>query len=210
MFWLSWRKRAEDGNASVAGSREGQTATALPRSPRSVAAVSSASTRAGNGGGAKPCSADFMDRLIEAGLEVFGRKGLKRARMSDVAKQMGVSQGTLYNYVESKEALFGLLVEKGVDPEPGGKGKPQYREVLKRQRGWQGQARVSVIEARERRWFVCVRPRSPICPCGRSMTGEFASKVERIEVPNPRARGESAHPGSTMATSSPVSWGAGA
>ena len=59
-----------------------------------------------------------MDRLIEAGLEVFGSKGLKRARMSDVAKQMGVSQGTLYNYVESKEALFGLLVEKGVDPEP--------------------------------------------------------------------------------------------
>ena len=67
---------------------------------------------------ARPRSPDFMDRLIEAGLEVFGRKGLKRARMSDVARQMGVSQGTLYNYVESKEALFGLLVEKGIDPEP--------------------------------------------------------------------------------------------
>lgn len=54
-----------------------------------------------------------MDRLIEAGLKVFGRKGLKAARMSDVAKELEVSQGTLYNYVESKEALFCLLVERG-------------------------------------------------------------------------------------------------
>jgi AcrR family transcriptional regulator len=61
---------------------------------------------------------DFMDRLIDAGLKVFGRKGLKAARMSDVARELGVSQGTLYNYVESKEALFGLLVERGADTEP--------------------------------------------------------------------------------------------
>lgn len=38
--------------------------------------------------------------------------------MSDVARELGVSQGTLYNYVESKEALFGLLVERGGDSEP--------------------------------------------------------------------------------------------
>lgn len=61
---------------------------------------------------------DFMDRLVEAGLEVFGRKGLRAARMSDVARELGVSQGTLYNYVESKEALFGLLVERGADSGP--------------------------------------------------------------------------------------------
>ncbi len=61
---------------------------------------------------------DFLDRLVAAGLEVFGRKGLHRSRMSDIAEVMGVSQGTLYNYVESKEALFGLLVERGADTEP--------------------------------------------------------------------------------------------
>ena len=38
--------------------------------------------------------------------------------MADVAREMGVSQGTLYNYVESKEALFYLLVERGVSNEP--------------------------------------------------------------------------------------------
>ncbi|MCP4205247.1 MAG: TetR/AcrR family transcriptional regulator [bacterium] len=61
---------------------------------------------------------DFMDRLIAAGLEVFGTKGFSSSRMSDVARVLEVSQGTLYNYVESKEALFGLLIERGADPEP--------------------------------------------------------------------------------------------
>jgi AcrR family transcriptional regulator len=34
--------------------------------------------------------------------------------MSDVAAEAGVSQGTLYNYVESKEALFHLLLDRGL------------------------------------------------------------------------------------------------
>ena len=34
--------------------------------------------------------------------------------MSDLAAEAGVSQGTLYNYVESKEALFGLLLDRGL------------------------------------------------------------------------------------------------
>lgn len=38
--------------------------------------------------------------------------------MSDVAQVMGVSPGTLYNYVQSKEALFFLLLEHGLAPEP--------------------------------------------------------------------------------------------
>lgn len=58
---------------------------------------------------------DFMDRLIAAGLEVFGTKGFSSSRMSDVAEALAVAQGTLYNYVESKEALFGLLIEHGAD-----------------------------------------------------------------------------------------------
>src|SRR5262249_50050894 len=43
---------------------------------------------------------------------------LSRARMSDVAEEMGVAHGSLYNYVESKEALFYLLVDQGVRDEP--------------------------------------------------------------------------------------------
>jgi AcrR family transcriptional regulator len=67
---------------------------------------------------ARPKSEDFLERLLRAAMMVFARKGLARARMSDVAEQMGVAHGSLYNYVESKEALFYLLVDQGVRDEP--------------------------------------------------------------------------------------------
>jgi AcrR family transcriptional regulator len=61
---------------------------------------------------------DRLDRILEAALHVFARLGLGRAKMSDVAAEAGVSQGTLYNYVESKEALFALLVERSLGGAP--------------------------------------------------------------------------------------------
>jgi AcrR family transcriptional regulator len=67
---------------------------------------------------ARPKPKDFLERLLRAAMSVFARKGLARARMSDVAEQMGVAHGSLYNYVESKEALFYLLVDQGVRDEP--------------------------------------------------------------------------------------------
>lgn len=60
----------------------------------------------------RPRSADFMPRLLAAATLVFARHGLKAARMTDIAREMGVAHGSLYNYVESKEALFLLLVER--------------------------------------------------------------------------------------------------
>ncbi len=59
-----------------------------------------------------------FQQLRDAGLRVFGTKGLRRARMADVAREMGVATGSLYNYVESKEALFHWLVELGTSDEP--------------------------------------------------------------------------------------------
>ncbi len=67
---------------------------------------------------ARPKSEDYLERLLRAAMLVFARKGLGRARMSDVAEEMGVAHGSLYNYVESKEALFYLLVDRGVRDEP--------------------------------------------------------------------------------------------
>ena len=57
-------------------------------------------------------------QLRDAALAVFAAKGLRRARMADVARAMGVSAGSLYNYVESKEALFHWLVELGGGDRP--------------------------------------------------------------------------------------------
>jgi AcrR family transcriptional regulator len=59
---------------------------------------------------------DRFGQLWRAALRVFSRKGLRRARMADVTREMGLSPGSLYNYVESKEALFAWLVELGGDP----------------------------------------------------------------------------------------------
>src|SRR5215510_14881993 len=62
---------------------------------------------------------DRFDQILDAATRVFGRTGLENSKMSEVAAEAGVSQGTLYNYVESKEALFRLLLERGLGtPKP--------------------------------------------------------------------------------------------
>jgi AcrR family transcriptional regulator len=57
---------------------------------------------------------DRLDQILQAATRVFARTGLEGSKMSDVAEEAGVSQGTLYNYVESKEALFRLLLDRGL------------------------------------------------------------------------------------------------
>jgi AcrR family transcriptional regulator len=55
--------------------------------------------------------------IVDAALDVFGRLGYARAQMSDVAETAGVSVGTLYNYVEGKEALLLLCAMYAFDPD---------------------------------------------------------------------------------------------
>ncbi len=62
--------------------------------------------------------ADRVASLIRSAIRVFCRKGFRRAQMADIAREMGVSPGLLYNYVESKEALFYLVVDQGFGQEP--------------------------------------------------------------------------------------------
>jgi len=59
-----------------------------------------------------------LDQTISAALRVFGEKGYRRTQMADVAREMGVSAGTLYNYVVSKEALFYLVVDRAFQEAP--------------------------------------------------------------------------------------------
>jgi len=47
-----------------------------------------------------------IPQLLEAGTAVFIAQGYRRTQMEDVARALGVAKGTLYGYVESKEALF--------------------------------------------------------------------------------------------------------
>ena len=52
----------------------------------------------------------------------FVARGYRLTQMSDVARELGVAKGTLYGYVESKEALFDAAVRfadgHGDEPEP--------------------------------------------------------------------------------------------
>jgi len=57
---------------------------------------------------ARAIPADRMAQLIRASVQVFIDSGYRRTQMADVAAALGVAKGTLYLYVESKEALFDL------------------------------------------------------------------------------------------------------
>ncbi|PIP47585.1 MAG: hypothetical protein COZ70_07010 [Deltaproteobacteria bacterium CG_4_8_14_3_um_filter_51_11] len=46
------------------------------------------------------------DLIVEAAVEVFGRSGFQKARVSDIVSFAGVAQGTFYLYFPSKEAIF--------------------------------------------------------------------------------------------------------
>ena len=53
-----------------------------------------------------------FDDLLDAATAVFSERGFRRTQMADVARRLGVSAGTLYGYVESKDALFDLALRR--------------------------------------------------------------------------------------------------
>jgi AcrR family transcriptional regulator len=55
---------------------------------------------------------DRVPELIQAAVKVFSERGYRATQMTDVAFEMGVAAGSLYNYVDSKEGLFALCLER--------------------------------------------------------------------------------------------------
>jgi AcrR family transcriptional regulator len=66
---------------------------------------------------ARATAEDRLPALVAAATAVFISKGYRRAQMADVSAAMGLSQGALYRYVESKEALFDLVTRATVAPD---------------------------------------------------------------------------------------------
>ncbi len=67
---------------------------------------------------------DRFDRLVSTATQVFIESGgFARTQIDDVARALGVAKGTVYLYVESKEALFDLALRhadrEGTLAEPG-------------------------------------------------------------------------------------------
>src|SRR5579871_6561147 len=67
-----------------------------------------AAERAGRGG-------DKRQRILDAAVRVFAKKGFYATRVSEVAKAAGVADGTIYLYFKSKEELLVSLFEDRVE-----------------------------------------------------------------------------------------------
>ncbi len=52
--------------------------------------------------------------LLDAALEIFVEKGFAATRVEDVARQAGVSKGTVFLYFPSKEELFKAVVRENI------------------------------------------------------------------------------------------------
>ena len=56
------------------------------------------------------------EEILHAALDLFTQKGFSATRMLDVAKQAGISKGTLYLYFDNKEAIFRAVVQEMITP----------------------------------------------------------------------------------------------
>jgi AcrR family transcriptional regulator len=72
----------------------------------------------------RPSPRERLASLATAATEIFGRLGYRGTRTADVAARAGMSAGSLFTYVESKEALFHLVFVYALDLLPEAPGLP--------------------------------------------------------------------------------------
>lgn len=65
---------------------------------------------------ARTVPSDRLEKLLVAAAEAFVEHGFHRCQMDDVAARLGVSKGTVYRSVESKEALFVAVLDHADRP----------------------------------------------------------------------------------------------
>jgi AcrR family transcriptional regulator len=59
---------------------------------------------------ARTIPAERFGQLVATATKTFIARGYRQTQMADVAEALGVAKGTVYGYVESKEALFDAAV----------------------------------------------------------------------------------------------------
>ncbi|MEW5718861.1 MAG: TetR/AcrR family transcriptional regulator [Chloroflexota bacterium] len=50
------------------------------------------------------------EAIVDAAIEVFGKKGFDKANVEDIAKAADIGKGTVYLYFKSKEEIFSAIV----------------------------------------------------------------------------------------------------
>lgn len=78
-------------------------------------------------------------QILEAAFRVFGARGLHQATLDDVAREAGITKGTIYLYFPSKADLFSAMLKARVNavmpevpPPRGGRRPPTARSSLDR------------------------------------------------------------------------------
>src|SRR5262245_39951324 len=65
----------------------------------------------------RPTPTDRLPKLLDAAAAAFVEHGFHRTQMDDVAERLGVSKGTIYRAVDSKEALFAAVIAWSDNPD---------------------------------------------------------------------------------------------
>ncbi|MEY9970546.1 AcrR family transcriptional regulator [Lysinibacillus sp. RC46] len=55
------------------------------------------------------------EQILQAALIVFARRGMVATKISDIAKEAGLSHGLVYHYFDSKDEIFSMLVKKAAN-----------------------------------------------------------------------------------------------
>src|ERR687898_2583792 len=61
-------------------------------------------------------------QILEAARRVFAERGFRRATTREVARAAGISEGTIYNYFEDKDALLMAILDRLNETERRGAG----------------------------------------------------------------------------------------
>ena len=101
------------------------------------------------------------DEILAAAHAVFGRQGFAAARLEDIAREAGISKGTLYLYFESKDALFRQMVLQRT-----GRSLEQLQEAIA-----SGTARERLVRFVTRMWAIMSDPQ--VCVISKVVQGEL-------------------------------------
>lgn len=54
---------------------------------------------------------EYREELLKNSFELFARKGYDSVTMREIARELGISTGTLYHYFPNKSSIFGQMIE---------------------------------------------------------------------------------------------------
>ena len=59
---------------------------------------------------------ETRNRILDTAVEVFGRQGVARTSLNDIAKEAGVTRGAIYWHFANKVDMFNAMIERLVCP----------------------------------------------------------------------------------------------